>query len=164
MAKEGVNNLPGQALKIFPVPDAYLNMVGESIGYRFGKIGDALFEGQNRPYGALISFYLPPGIPQPPKMAKATFYNVSGELVKTMEIKVKPGVNRFAWNLSRNGVRLPAQSAPKKSNLPPSGKAVPPGTYKLHLSLGEFKDDISFTVLKDPLLPIQRPKPRKKKR
>ena len=154
IAQGAIDNLPNRGVKLFPVSDAYLNIIGESIGYRYGKIGDALFEGTNRPYGALISFYMNPQNAKPSKMAKVAIHNASGELVKTMETKVKPGINRFSWNLSRNGVRFPSQSIPKKNNLPPSGKAVPPGTYTLYLSIEEAMDSISFTVLKDPLLPI----------
>lgn len=57
MAQQGVETVMDEDLHVFPIPDAHLVNIGESIGYRYGKMGDALYEGENRPYGALISFY-----------------------------------------------------------------------------------------------------------
>ena len=44
------------SLVVFPTPDAYLATYMQAAGTRFSA--DAIFKGQTRPYGALITFYL----------------------------------------------------------------------------------------------------------
>ncbi|MEM8894012.1 MAG: hypothetical protein AAGC88_05505, partial [Bacteroidota bacterium] len=44
MAEQGTSEVINSSLSAFPAPTAYLANIGESKGYRYGKIGDALFE------------------------------------------------------------------------------------------------------------------------
>ena len=58
MAQMGAQKAMDQDLLAFPTADTYLINIGESIGYRQGKIGDALYNGENTEYGAIVNYYL----------------------------------------------------------------------------------------------------------
>ena len=84
MTQIGVKKITEEKLVTFSSPDAYLINIGESIGYRQGKIGDALYEGTNRKYGALITFYTQEG-----GQFDVLIKNEAGELIRNLKIKGK---------------------------------------------------------------------------
>ena len=64
-----------ERLHLFPIPDTYQHQVKQPDGYRF--TGDAMFRGENRPYGALITYSVNP--PEKPKEAAASPEHESGQ-------------------------------------------------------------------------------------
>ncbi|MFM8348353.1 MAG: glycosyl hydrolase, partial [Bacteroidota bacterium] len=63
-------------------------------------------------------------------------------------LTVKPGANRFTWNLRYPGYKtFPGMVYYGSPNLGP--KAVP-GTYKVRLSVNQWTQEQEFDVLKDP--------------
>ncbi|MFZ5842148.1 MAG: WD40/YVTN/BNR-like repeat-containing protein [Pseudomonadota bacterium] len=130
------------------------------------------FRGENRPYGALISFWLnaeqlphpdedverlrkqpEPAKDEKPKPTKAVLEirDHRGALVKRLEVDAKQGVNRLNWDLTRTAYRSP---------LPPSpwggGSAAPvvPGDYEVTLLFAEQKAKQTLRVLPDPRLQL----------
>lgn len=128
------------------------------------------FRGENRAYGALISFYLrhedlPHPDPEkervrqravlatadevPASKAGIEIRDSAGVLVDRFEAEVKQGLNRVVWDLNRFAYR---------SALPPSpwGGAtqapVVPGTYQVRVVFREQSQNTNLTVLADPRL------------
>ena len=157
IAKTSVAEAIGNSLKAFPAPVAYLANIGESIGYRQGKIGDALYEGENRPYGALISFHIPKVVSTDSEdpfadQVKIDIKTADGELLRTLYHKPKNGINRVNWQLDRDGVRMPQRPKPGKATPPPSGTNVPTGKYVAEISYNGQKASTNVEVLPDPRL------------
>ncbi len=160
MAQLGVENTLEKELQIFPMPDAYLNIIGESIGYRQGKVGDAYYNGTNREYGALISYYLKDAPENKEKLSleekvKIEIKDDSGKIVRTIFQTPKKGINRLAWNLTRDAPRTPNMTKPKKLTAPRSGISIAPGKYTAHISYQSNHDEFIFSVLPDVRLKIE---------
>ena len=158
MAKLGVQKVMDSGLVAFPAPDTYLNIIGESIGYRQGKVGDAYFNGTNREHGALFSFYIKnadePTVEKTPlnDQAKIEISDAAGKVVRTLYHTPKSGVNRIAWNLRRDAPRMPNQSKPKKEVAPRSGMSVTPGSYIATVFYKNEKSHSAINVLPDSRL------------
>ncbi|RMG80216.1 MAG: hypothetical protein D6714_15090 [Bacteroidetes bacterium] len=153
---------------LFSMPDAILAVIGESKGYRHGKIGDALYNGENRAYGALISFYLKagqdpalknrnagsPARNTPEKMAKIEIRDAQGDLVRTLYAEPWRGVNRINWELDRDAPRNPNQPKPARATPPRGTLSVPPGNYDVTVSYQGQSAHRTVRVVKDPRLDI----------
>lgn len=154
------------SLLVFPAPDAYLATYKEATGTRFSA--DAIFKGQVRPYGALISFYLK-GLHLPkakegqesedivaPKSdtVMVQVKNAKGEVIRNLKVKATAGMNRFSWGLDRKGVRFPNTPKPKPNATEPGGLQVLPGTYTIHVKYGDLESSTSVVVKADPRLNI----------
>lgn len=90
-----------RALHAFEIPPAYQATMAEPLGYR--STGDAMFFGENRPYGALISYWsLGSDDSVTVEIADAT-----REVIRTLEGTNTHGVNRLAWDLRLERFRRP---------------------------------------------------------
>jgi len=132
--------------------------IGESIGYRQGKVGDALYNGENRPYGAIINYYLSE-VAEPPAagldgMVKIEVINKAGETVRHLYEKPKKGLQRMVWDLERDGVRSPARPKPEEARPPRGGAPVLPGDYTVRISYNGQSMQEAVTVHADPYLPV----------
>ncbi len=160
LAQEGLAVLE-QNVKIYPVPDAWLAHYREADGTRF--TGDAYYKGENRPYGAMISFSVgeilkkeEDGTIAKIDTARVHIYDRRGQRVRQMKTSVRKGMNRFSWNLSRDGVRRPSTPKPKdKEALPPEGRPVAPGDYTVVVEYGESRDSASIKVFPDPRMDVE---------
>lgn len=155
MAKS--KNLLDEAVHVFDAPNAYEAILGESVGYRFGKVGDALYEGENRPYGALITYYLKEADEEAKALkdrVKIEISNASGEVVRTLYRTPKAGMNRFNWRLERDGIRNPARSKPTNPGAPSGGMAVVPGMHTIRVTYQGNTSEAKLPVLKDPRLEV----------
>jgi photosystem II stability/assembly factor-like uncharacterized protein len=125
-------------LHVFTIPAMYQHQVKSMDGYHFP--GDALFRGENRPYGALITY-----VANPPKGPKDTTAEESvdesavkdeqtetgtmgragarnrkgvkieildsgGSVIRTFDGPMEKGINRATWNLRRDGFKRPQLS------------------------------------------------------
>jgi flagellar hook assembly protein FlgD len=143
----------------FDSPGAILAKIGESIGYRDGKVGDVLYGGENREYGALISYYVKDANEKDSVLIEIS--NASGEVVRNLIHTPKSGMNRFAWDLSRNGVRSPNRTKPEKRSYP-RGKSVLPGDYNVQMT---FKNQVAKTAVQvsaDPRIQVSEVEMKKK--
>jgi len=134
-------------IHVFDIPDTYQWMIGESIGYRQGKVGDSYYNGENRPIGALISYQASQG-------GEATFHitNTVGDTIRTYFQKAKKGINRYDWNLRADAVRAPNRA--KAGKQARSGFYVAPGTYTCHISMNGQSSSDDFQVKADPRMAI----------
>ncbi len=159
-----------QALHLFDVPPA----IQHTRGFRgpFYFPGDTKYQGPNRPYGALLSYWVSGATaaaaakadssslqPAPaPSWNMAASSSARGgpaiieilegdRVIRTMRGPAAVGVNRVNWALERGGVR--AWDA--KADAPePSGPEVVPGTYTVRIRIGEHTVQQTVDVQQDP--------------
>ena len=160
-----------QPLHLFPVPDAYLASYREAPGTRFAAEGG--FSGENRPFGALLTFSISGGekgnggagdaesdsLAEAPAAGKDSIKveirNRAGEVIRTFRRTAKTGINRIAWGLERAGVRRPGTPKPTRANAPePGGALVLPGSYTVRLSYKDYSDSATVRVLMDPRITV----------
>ncbi|HEX9889946.1 MAG TPA: hypothetical protein VGA69_10740 [Nitriliruptorales bacterium] len=65
-------------------------------------------------------------------------------------LPTQPGLNRFTWNLTTDGVRALPDAEGKVRTLP--GPQVPPGTYRARLTVGDESCEADLEVRADPRL------------
>lgn len=168
IARDGAN-VVGRQLVLFDPPEAYLSRMQQPSGTRFGA--NAIFNGENRKSGAMISFSINTtdvgdsseieAEKEAEKSGKKKdsltlhVYNSANELIRSVNYKVPEddGINRIHWNLDEKGVQKISRK-PSKSKKEPAGVKVLPGTYKLVLSYREFKDSTEMVVKYDPRVPV----------
>ncbi|MFN2337216.1 MAG: WD40/YVTN/BNR-like repeat-containing protein, partial [Bacteroidales bacterium] len=122
------NRLLKSSLEAFEAPEAWMASTKNLPGYYF--YGDAMFRGENRQPGAMISFYaLEPG------KVEVDIKDDTGKTVKTTEMEAGKGFNRFTWRLDRNAlpqVSYPSdqeQQDPRARYYRNFGGMVIPGNY-----------------------------------
>ncbi len=138
-------------LKLYDPPPAYMVQYKQPSGMRF--TADAVFEGENRPYGARLTYSLPSidTTPQgkPKKKAMVHILTEKGDTIRSFRQKIDSGMNRFQWRFREDGVRYPNRSEPKKERYP-AGQKVLPGTYRVLLCYQGAKDSTLLEVHSDP--------------
>jgi len=150
-------------LTLFQPKTAYHAVYQQASGSRFGA--DALYNGQNRPRGAMIHYY----ITKPKKAAnkkgkkeeKPTIKWDSIQLqifdgtrlIRTLKQKApkESGVHKIYWHLDEKGVARPSRKI-RKLKREPSGVKVKPGIYTLKITYGNATDTQNITVKMDPRL------------
>ncbi|MEM8894066.1 MAG: hypothetical protein AAGC88_05780 [Bacteroidota bacterium] len=150
LASEGSQVL-NSSFKVFDAPLAYLAFIGESNGYR--STGDALYAGENKDLGALLSFYVNELAEVDGKKVdsvKVEISNQAGDLVRTFHTDVASGLNRFTWSLNRDGVRFPGTKSPKKYADPRSGTLVVPGDYVVKMTYNGLSESTTVKVGVNP--------------
>ncbi len=156
-------------LKIFKVPDAVEEIYKSPKGVLYPA--DADFKGENRPYGAMISFVANPDTSEKNHeknksdneeedsiksnkdnydSVKVEILNSNGEVIRTLKDSVKAGINRIYWRLDKKGVRFPSHEKPKPGSPERGGVEVVPGTYKIRITYGKYSDSTSVNVSFDP--------------
>lgn len=160
-------------ISLFKSPDAYHAAYQQATGSRFG--GDALYNGENRKAGAMVTYYLKEGnkaakdeekkddkedAPEKEDSKKEKtkdsiffkFYD-GDRLIRTLKYKTpkKAGFHRIYWNLDEKGSDRPARKI-SKSKTEQGGIDVKPGTYKVKVHYGELADSTTVTVKTDPRL------------
>ncbi|MER9677434.1 hypothetical protein [Mesorhizobium sp. M0208] len=121
--------------------------------------------GENPPDGAILYYWLPNDTEGPVKL---TFLDAAGETIvsfssdeKHAPFDKKPGtragLHRFVWDLRYPGPAKLDHSlgtwkykplAPEGED--PSGPAVVPGDFRVELQVGDERQTVGFTVVKDP--------------
>ncbi|MFT6808182.1 MAG: photosystem II stability/assembly factor-like uncharacterized protein [Saprospiraceae bacterium] len=151
MSKESISNIKNKKLHLFPIPDEHLMIIGESIGYRQGKIGDALYNGENRKYGALLTYWYDGDTE---KEAKIEIRNADEAIVRTIYHKTSRGVNRANW---RTNIDAPRDAKEKKSDepyKPKGGFFASPGDYHVTISIDSFSTRLWMKLSSDPRIEI----------
>ncbi|MCI0695648.1 hypothetical protein L0337_27055 [candidate division KSB1 bacterium] len=155
LAKQNLNLL-NKPLHVFEAPEAIQYIAKEPNGIR--GPGDGEFLGENRPYGALMTYVTnAPVVSNGTDNSNAKADSVTIEIldanrnvIRTMKAEALPGINRTTWELRRKAFRDP-DDEPRRPNAPERpGPLVLPGRYTVRLSLGNQKDSTSVTVLPDP--------------
>ena len=130
-----------QDLVVFPVPKATLGVKNQARGQRLSP--DRIFNGQNRPYGATISFWIGNLVPEQSVWMEIIF---DEEVVHNERFVVKPGLNRVFWNLQKHGKSIYGPLMDPNLEKP----WVMPGIYRLKLTYGTKVTEGSFEIVPDP--------------
>ena len=162
-------------ISVFPPPTGYQVAIQQPTGSRFG--GDALFNGENKGYGAIISYYVnkPKETTDTVKKAKNDknikkevktaikfdsikfeFYD-GDRLIRTLKKQTPKdnGIQKLTWFMDEKGVARPSRKI-KISKGEPSGVRVKPGTYKVKAIFGDQTSEQNITVKYDPRLTISK--------
>ncbi len=131
---------PPAALTLFAPPPAIQHEVADATGYR--STGHAMFFGENRPYGALLTFWL--GIAA--DSAVLEIRSDGGEHLRSFTVATRRGLNRTAWDLRRDGFESP--TATGISTL--DGPEVLPGRYTVRVSAGGAEATGPLEIVADP--------------
>ncbi|MDB9836873.1 hypothetical protein OAC51_08230 [Flavobacteriaceae bacterium] len=162
-------------VQLFEPPTAYLAAYQQPTGSRFGA--DAMYQGTNRKYGAMLSYFVNPPVKKEEDTEKdeeekdndkdeaekkenkkdsLTLMVYDGaRLIRALKKKVpkEKGIHRWYWNMDEKGVSRPRRK-PSKSKREPSGVEVKPGTYRLVLSFGDEQSEQTVEVKSDPRLTV----------
>lgn len=175
-ALAGNTALLQKEISLFNSPDAYLAAYQQPTGSRFG--GDALYNAENRPSGAMITYYIKDVATKKDagnkkedengeeasnsestkeKTKDSIFFNFydGDKLIRTLKYKTpkKAGFHRIYWGLDEKAPDSPSRTIVKNPR-ESGGLTVKPGTYKVVAHYGQFKDSTSVTVKTDPRLNI----------
>ncbi len=151
IARSGWEEMVRDSFYFFNPPDDYLMMIGESKGWRHGKIGDAMYNGENRPEGALLSYWYNGDKGE----SKFEIFDEQQRLIRTLYQDATKGLNRFSWKLDMDQPRSPQQPKPKKPAKPRGGFYTIPGTYTINMIKGTDTLTQDITVKPDPRLPYK---------
>jgi len=146
LAREN-DKITSSGIYAFEPPVAYLADTKNAPGYYFS--GDAYYEGDNRPWGARISYYTSVEVESQKEKKDSvtiTVMDQENNLVRTLKFLPENGLNRTGWNLDRKGVRLDfsEKSSEVQKQEQGGGGLVLPGLYQLQIS---YKDDTASTTI-----------------
>lgn len=138
---------------LFEAPVAYLAATKNAPGYYFS--GDAYFEGENRPWGARISYFVNVGELNGEEKNDSVTISIldkEGTTVRTLTSVPENGLNRTIWRLDRKGARVnfTERKPEKRKQEPGGGGLVLPGQYHLQVSYRGDTVQGSIKVEADP--------------
>ncbi|WP_108803703.1 hypothetical protein [Aquimarina sp. Aq107] len=168
-----------QKLQLFNPPTAYQAAYQQPTGSRFGA--DAVYNGENRDFGAHICFFVTVEQKEASKKEKdkkdekenneeenneeeekkvkwdsihLKIYD-GDRLIRTLKQKTpdSTGIHRMSWFMDEKGVDRPSRKI-QKSKREPGGVSVKPGTYKLIMEYGDQKSESNIEVKSDPRLQV----------
>ena len=165
-------NISTKKLVLFAPPTAYQAKNQQPTGSRFGA--DALYQGENRKGGALISYYIE--VPEKGKetdddekeereekqdKSKIKYDSIQlaifdgARQIRTLKFKTpkESGVHKTSWYLNEKGAARASRKI-SKSKREPSGVSVKPGIYQLKMTFGEAISEQTIKVEFDPRLEI----------
>ncbi len=169
------NEILASDIKVFDSPVAYQVSYQQPTGSRFGA--DAIFNGENRVYGARIMYYFQNAstdsvsknedkVDKEDEDSKDDVSeNSKGKhkdslylkiydgdrLIRSLKRKIpdSTGIYRWRWYMKEAGVDRPSRKIEKHKN-EPGGVSVKPGTYRVEISYLEQLSKGSITIKNDP--------------
>jgi len=132
--------LSAEIVHVFDPPPAHQVTIAERIGYR--STGHAMFFGENRPEGALVSFWA--GGDPDAADAQVTILDGAGEEIRSFQQPVDPGLNRMVWDL---------RSEPPgevEGSYGPDGVPVLPGGYRVRVEIAGESAEAALEIRPDP--------------
>jgi photosystem II stability/assembly factor-like uncharacterized protein len=106
--------------------------------------GDAYYEGENRKMGAMISFYVKEGSEK--DKVSIEIIDSKDEIIRTLTVKPKTGINRIYWGFDSKGFRIPGQPVAKEGEERGGGPMAFPGVYTLKMKYKESESSTQLTV------------------
>ena len=137
---------------LFDPPTGYQVAYQQPTGSRFG--GDAMYGGENKKSGAMISYFVGKGSEDLKEKDSISFeFFDEDRLMRTIKMPrpKKAGIHRWYWRMDEKGVQRPRRSL-RKSKVEPSGVRVLPGTYTIKGALDENRNETVINVAFDPRL------------
>ena len=145
-------------IELFEPSTSVLASYQQPTGSRFG--GDALYNGENRRSGALISYYFNSEKSNDTlnkEQKDSLFLNIyDGErLIRTLKKKTpkESGFYKWTWRMDEKGKERPSRRI-RKNKFESSGVSVKPGNYKIELTFNDEKSYSSINVINDPRVEI----------
>jgi hypothetical protein len=144
----------GAGIRTFRLPDGSISR-------------EYLDVGENPPNGAIVYYWLDESTPGPLSLAFrdeigtsiVCFRSDDMNLPAAKRPSLRPGLNRFVWDLKYPGPEALdlSLSPPRNEPLadpadPPSGPTVVPGRYRVEVSIGSQTMSVELSVVKDPRL------------
>ena len=162
------NEVLSSKIKLFKAPTAYLSAYQQPTGSRFGA--DAIFNGDNKEYGARIMFYFTKNetetneeLTEDIALLKTGAHKDSiylkiydkDRLIRNLKRKVpdSTGVYKWRWFMDEAGVGRPSRESRAITN-EPGGTTVKPGVYSLVISHQNQKSMNTIEVKNDPRIEI----------
>ncbi len=127
-----------RSVHVFDPPPAYDVPIAEAIGYR--STGHAMQQAETRARGALLTFWA-----SEPGTVSLEITDSTGERVLRRAVHVEAGANRAVWDLQPRGA--------VDEEVFPRGMSVPPGTYRVAVSIGDEASSTALEVRGDPRNP-----------
>jgi len=124
-----------KSLAFFEPPTAYQWERKQSPGVRFA--GMSTFRGENRPFGARMTAYLPEVADDNKKKIQVDYQDESGDTIYTQYIKVKEsGLQNWRWAMWEKGTEYPRFKVRKqeKEQSDRRGAPVLPGQYTVTIN------------------------------
>ncbi len=171
--RSATSELLASPLHLFEIPPTIQHEVKQTSGYHFP--GDAMFRGENRPYGALITYVA--NLKRPDENGKEVpnderseagqargkdsayveieIIDSSGAAIRTFRGSAHKGINRATWDLRMDGWKYPTlqeRSRPGRSR--GRGPEVIPGAYTVRLKAEGKSVDGTVIVRSDPRMEI----------
>jgi len=160
--------------KVFTPPTAYQSAIQQATGSRFGA--DAMYNGDNRKLGAMITYYLKEGKSKKEKSTDTTVKKDSTPdkrtgvekkdsiqfdifngttLIRTLKYKTpeKPGFHRIYWSMDEKGPDRASRTIRKRTG-ESGGIDVKPGLFTVKMSYGTMVDETQVEVKSDPRIAV----------
>ncbi len=147
-----------QQVKIMHASDGYLANFQRPEGERFGA--DALYEGENKMYGSIITLYVNgTKNSKTGKWEKTKYtgevYDAKGNKIRTHKFSFDSGgVYRFPYRFIQDGFHYPSHHTPDPDAGLPAGRSILPGKYKLVIRQGKYADSQEIEVKANPNEPV----------
>jgi photosystem II stability/assembly factor-like uncharacterized protein len=165
-------SLAAAPLHLFDVPPTYQHSSALTGPLMFP--GDAEFQGENRPAGAILSYLVSDSLAEAVKGdgrpsrsggpgGFEAFFGGAGtpsgggpatitimqadSVIRTFKGEAEVGMNRVTWALDRKGVVAPDAD---DDDAEPSGPAVLPGNYTVRITVGDQTSEAMIEVRPDP--------------
>jgi hypothetical protein len=139
-------DLASRDLYLFEPPPALQVTIAERIGYR--STGHAMFFGENRVQGALLSAWVGEGLGG--STAEVQIVDQDGNEIRTFMEPLQEGMNRFSWDLRRSA---PVQDG---GSFRGRGALAMPGEYIVRIRVDDAVSESALSVLPDPRTEISR--------
>ncbi len=136
-ASPGIADAP---LHLFSDAGAWLHETAEGLGYR--STGMAMWQGETRPYGALLTFHAGDDARG---RARIQVADGMGRAVAEWTTAAAPGLNRTVWDLEA--------ADPDPATDEADGVEVGPGRYTVTVELGDATAQGTLEVRPDPRVP-----------
>jgi photosystem II stability/assembly factor-like uncharacterized protein len=124
------------------------------------KRGARPFVAKNKPYGAMISYYLGATSTQANSKVLLSINDAAGHHIRSLTPTTGAGINRVVWDLREDlpGSKQPAPEGGRRSR---NGRAllgvkVLPGEYKVELDVNGHRTSVPLKVKMDPRRTYQR--------
>jgi len=132
---------------LYDPPPAYLRGESAVDGYHFAA--DAIFRGETRAPGAILTYSVGPG--GDGRTATIDILDSSGEVVRSLDGPAETGINRVVWDL-RETNPFPVQAGGGRFG--PTGLEVLPGTFEIRVRVPGAESSNRLEVLPDPRVDI----------
>ncbi len=134
---------------LFSISAATIFQYWKDTSYR----GQAAFAGENPPYGALLTFYLP----RSARSASIRIAKPDGDTVRELAVPTEEGIHRVTWDLRYSPLTESSGSETAASLPQPTGERGPfvsPGQYSVELLVDGQTSSQSLLVRGDPNMPV----------